>query len=205
MRGDLSESGTRSRRRNAEPAIEKTSLRLRRDLIRRNGIYKTIIICQQTGFFQTRSRSILPQVAGIENPARELIEFFVLDGSQETHADLGDFRNLFERNALLLTLRGEIERARNRGSLGQRLSCSSCHASYQVKIINFNTNPFRGAMGIRGKAQDTLRQQLVQLECVRGGVLRMFDLELRIKIFPPSPEPHPRGADRLADLLTRKK
>jgi hypothetical protein len=60
-------------------------------------------------FVVSDRRRVLPEVAGAEDPAGQLIELLVFNGLQESRADLSAPHDLLKRNARSLSKAGEIQ------------------------------------------------------------------------------------------------
>ena len=84
-------------RRDSQPTVQKltaSAFRLSR-LQNRLGVHLTVEVAKQLGFVVTYRRRVLPQIAGTEDTAGELLELFGFNGAEEPQTDLGRIRNLF--------------------------------------------------------------------------------------------------------------
>src|ERR1700682_1589579 len=81
-------------------------------LANRDAIHLLVVVCEQLGLIVFGRQRVLAKVAGVEDPAGELVELFVLDRAQESQTDLRLLSDLLKRNALALPRERKIERGR---------------------------------------------------------------------------------------------
>src|SRR5579863_3255825 len=74
-------------------------------------IHLAFVMRQQFSFVVADGRGILPQIAGTEDAARQLLEFLFFNRTKETQADLGFFSDVIERDSGLLSEPREVEPA----------------------------------------------------------------------------------------------